>query len=602
MRKNMKSIYCYMLAGLMLATSSCSNWLSEDDAPVMSYDYYETEEGVNAAITAAYGFLRWGVGGERFDVLTELGTDLFTEGEDGSNRESFNKYATQLNPDVSILYEMWENHYKGISDANIAMQKIMESPDLQENVKLQGYAEMQFIRAYLYFDLVQQFGRIPLVTEGSFEIRTDFKRAPVADIYNLIISDLRNAVENLPKEASNKGRATCYSAAHLLAKVYLTRGSAVKDQRGQKETDMDSTLFYAEKVINSGMYKLQENFSDLWDINNQGNSEVVFAVQFTTEPMFNGDGNRQHLYWLSWYEDQPGMLRDIENGRPYRRHVGTKKTMEELFDRLHDSRFYKSFKWVYYANNESTLPKWEQLSYDGSVYFTPDPSKGQNPGELKFSLGDTAIYYTMEKAGFDANSNEMRKFRANYTYSYFPREMHSIRYFPSLVKYLDPSRPSVSEEKGAREWVRMRLGETYLLAAEAAGRMGDFAKAAEYINVVRKRAAWADGEQKDQQIWLFEGGANDTKSTYDALKVTSVDLQGDFVRFMLDERGRELLGETNRWEDLVRCEVLYDWVKEFNPDAIYIKPYHKLRPIPQKHIDRLNPVGELSEEQNEGYY
>ena len=50
----MKSVYCYMLAGLMLSASSCSSWLSEDDAPVMSYDYYETEAGVNAAITAAY--------------------------------------------------------------------------------------------------------------------------------------------------------------------------------------------------------------------------------------------------------------------------------------------------------------------------------------------------------------------------------------------------------------------------------------------------------------------------------------------------------------------------------------------------------------------
>ena len=100
----MKSVYCYMLAGLMLSASSCSSWLSEDDAPVMSYDYYETEAGVNAAITAAYGFLRWGVGGERFDVLTELGTDLFTEGEDGSNRESYNKYATQLNPGSSAEF------------------------------------------------------------------------------------------------------------------------------------------------------------------------------------------------------------------------------------------------------------------------------------------------------------------------------------------------------------------------------------------------------------------------------------------------------------------------------------------------------------------
>ena len=148
----------------------------------------------------------------------------------------------------------------------------------------------------------------------------------------------------------------------------------------------------------------------------------------------------------------------------------------------------------------------------------------------------------------------------------------------------------------------MRLGETYLLAAEAAGRKGNFKKAAEYINVIRKRAAWADGEVKDQQIWLFEGGENNTLSTYEDLKVSESDLKQDFISFILDERGRELLGEISRWEDLVRCEVLYEWVKKYNPDAINIKPYHKLRPIPQKHIDRLNPVGDIKEEQNEGYY
>ena len=55
--------------------------------------------------------------------------------------------------------------------------------------------------------------------------------------------------------------------------------------------------------------------------------------------------------------------------------------MDDLFDRQHDSRFYKSFKWVYYANNSAKLPKWEQLSYDGTVYFTPDPAKGQIDGQ-----------------------------------------------------------------------------------------------------------------------------------------------------------------------------------------------------------------------------
>ena len=66
--------------------------------------------------------------------------------------------------------------------------------------------------------------------------------------------------------------------------------------------------------------------------------------------------------------------------------------------------------------------------------------------------------------------------------------------------------------------------------------------------------------------------------------------------------GGHLLGETCRWEDLVRTEKFYEWVKTFNPDATGLKEFHKLRPIPQTHIDRLSPAGVITEEQNEGYY
>lgn len=598
----MKAIYICLISSFIFAGSGCSSWLEEDDAPTLSYDFYETEEGVDAAITAAYSYLRWGAGGGQ-QTLSEAGTDLFFDGEDFTPREEFMKYGASLNSNVDQLYQMWENHYKGISDTNIAMEKLESSSTIPEAKKTTGYAEMQFIRSLLYFDLVQQFGAIPLITKGSLEIRTDFKRSPVADVYNQIISDLRNSVEKLPQTTTNKGRATCYAAAHLLSKVYLTRGSAVADQRGQKVTDIDSALYYSEKVINDQKYNLLNNFADLWDIKNQGNQEVIFAVQFTNNLIFNGEGNKFHLYFLSWYEDQPGMVRDIENGRPYRWFTASDKTMQQLYDRKHDSRFYKSFKWAYYANKASSLPKWSDLTYNGTTYFTPDPAKGQVNGQLKFNLGDTAIYYSMKKVSLDPNSLEMKKMRANYTYSFFPMEMHSNRYFPSLLKYIDSERASVAEQKGTREWVRMRLGETYLIAAEAAGRLNNFAKAAAYMNVVRKRAAWADGETKMAQYWQVEGGEqNDTQSSYNHIKVTENDLKGNFVEFMLDERGRELLGEMMRWEDLVRCEKLLDMVKRYNPAAIYIKPHHKLRPIPQKHIDRLKPQGDIKEEQNEGYY
>ena len=603
----MKKINSFLLIfGLLFGATACTNWLSEDGAPKMTYDYYGTEQGVDAAVAAAYSFLRWGCGNERYDVLTELGTDLFTAGSDGKNKTSFNAYGTQLNPEDNILSGLWENHYKGISDANIAMDQILQS-DMSESKKLTSLGEMLFIRSFLYFELVQQFGKVPLVTEGSFEIRTDFKRAAIADIYKQIITDLRTAVEYLPEKVddSQKGKATSYAASHLLAEVYLTRGSAVTDVRGQKATDMDSVLYFAENVIKNSPYRLQKNFADLWNIDNMGNSEVIFAVQFTSNPIFNDDGNTFHLYWLPVYDDEDGMERDIFYGRPYKRYRPTDKVLFKLYDRKNDSRFYKSFRWAYMSNYAKTIPVWKELEDKGEIYFTPDPQKGQIAGKKKFEVGDTAIYYTIEKTGFKKNSIEMKKLRADKSYTYYPYEVHDSKHYPTLIKHLAPNRPSVAEKASSREWVRMRLGETYLIAAEAAGRKGDFDSAAKYINVIRERAAWADGETKTAQYWEIEGGApDDINSTYDNIKVTATELStGDFVSFILDERGRELLGEICRWEDLVRTEKFYEWVKKYNSDAeAAIKTYHKLRPIPQTHIDRLDPVGPVEEEQNEGYY
>jgi len=603
----MKKINSFLLIfGLLFGATACTNWLSEDGAPKMTYDYYGTEQGVDAAVAAAYSFLRWGCGNERYDVLTELGTDLFTAGSDGKNKTSFNAYGTQLNPEDNILSGLWENHYKGISDANIAMDQIRQS-DMSESKKLTSFGEMLFIRSFLYFELVQQFGKVPLVTEGSFEIRTDFKRAAIADIYKQIITDLRTAVEYLPEKVddSQKGKATSYAASHLLAKVYLTRGSAVTDVRGQKATDMDSVLYFAENVIKNSPYRLQKNFADLWNIDNMGNSEVIFAVQFTSNPIFNDDGNTFHLYWLPVYDDEDGMERDIFYGRPYKRYRPTDKVLFKLYDRKNDSRFYKSFRWAYMSNYAKTIPVWKELEDKGEIYFTPDPQKGQIAGKKKFEVGDTAIYYTIEKTGLEKNSIEMKKLRADKSYTYYPYEVHDSKHYPTLIKHLAPNRPSVAERASSREWVRMRLGETYLIAAEAAGRKGDFDLAAKYINVIRERAAWADGETKTAQYWEIEGGtSDDVNSTYDNIKVTAAELStGDFVSFILDERGRELLGEICRWEDLVRTEKFYEWVKKYNSDAeAAIKPYHKLRPIPQTHIDRLDPVGPVEDEQNEGYY
>lgn len=569
-RKYITNAILYCITGMIsvCGMSSCDSFLEEKDLPRLTPDYYGTVAGVESAATATYSFMRWGAGNERYNVLTEYGTDLFTQAEDpGPYAPAFNNYETQLNPDAAVLYELWQNHYKAISTANLVVQEVEASSSMSEVQKEKALAEMYFLRAYFYFELVQQFGSIPLVLDVSFEVRTSFKRASIAEIYDQIITDLEYAVQYLPEKPAKTGKAARYAAAHLLAKVFLTRGSAVTDQRGQQPTDMDNALKYANMVIESGQYALVDDYAKLWDIHNQGNKEIIFAVQFTYDPVYRGDGNSFHLYWGSWYEDKPGLLRDLENGRPYRRHRQTEKVMFELFDRKNDSRFYKSFKWVYYANKEVN----------------------------GLAVGDTAIYYSLQPTTY------------NYPYTYIAWNRDDVaqnnRYYPPLVKFFDPLRLSVNDMQGGREWVRMRLAETYLIAAEASGRKGDYQTAAGYINVLRKRAAWQEGETKMSQYWREEGGQmGNTHSTYPEIEVTVATIQPDFINFILNERGRELLGETNRWEDLVRCEKLGEYAKKWNPEASGVRPYHKLRPIPQKHIDRLNPKGSDEEEQNQGYY
>jgi starch-binding outer membrane protein, SusD/RagB family len=226
-------------------------------------------------------------------------------------------------------------------------------------------------------------------------------------------------------------------------------------------------------------------------------------------------------------------------------------------------------------------------------------------GKPKFKVGDTAIWVTMERLSPRIKKDSLY---ASTSYYYIPRDRQTNAEFPQNYKFYDNKRPAASEENGTRDWYTFRLGETYLIAAEAYGRKGNFTKAAERLNVVRKRAAYKDDELKPREYWQTDGGnfADRLKSTESNMALTAADLSKltglDFVDFMLDERGRELHGECLRWWDLVRAERLYDRVKKYNPEATNIQQYHKLRPIPQNHIDRLSPKGALNEEQNEGYF
>ncbi|MEY3956138.1 MAG: hypothetical protein RLZ73_592 [Bacteroidota bacterium] len=555
----MKSLYIKnslkslgIASAIMLGTSSCSDLLKETVVSSISNDYIATTPGFVAATNAAYSPLRAFYGSERGLSMSEYGTDIYSAGADGSFK-GFHFYDSQLTSSVSILAELWDQTYKGINTINAVIDRAPKVTGISDAVKATRVAEMKYLRAHYYFILVQQFGPLDLRLKETTGPTKAATRSSEQAVYKQIETDLKEAVAVLPavKAAGDYGRATKPAAENLLAKVYLTRASS----KFAEATDYANAATLCNSVIKNYGFSLLPDFASVFDQANQVNNEVIFSVQFTSDPLTNGvadnQGNKLHLYFIFQYDTQSGMQRDVINGRPFKRLKPTSYLLNTVFsDRINDTRYKKTFKDTFYSNKPGT----SNTSFDGSK-----PT-------VTFKAGDTAIYIP----GFEMSLAE----RASKKYQVLVPSMYNYALFPPLTKFLDPLRPDMTYEFGSRDYIVHRLADTYLMLAEAQFKLGKQAEAVEAINMVRVRAA--------------------AKGKEEAMKVTSVDMN-----LIMEERARELAGEQTRWMDLKRWNNLIERVKLYNVDgAVGVRDIHYVRPIPQKQVD-LSENGGFP--QNSGY-
>ena len=544
------------LAALLLGGVAGCVDLTEAPVTQITSAYYSTPIGFDLAVNASYQPMRNWLPLERGATMTVFGTDEYTKGADGSYK-FFNDYTAQLNGDVDFIRDTWFDFYKGINTANTVIAAA-PTAEVSDAVKTVRVGEAKFLRALYYFWLVRTYGDIPLYTEPITDVRTETNREPVAKVYDLIISDLLAAEAALPAQAAQIGRADKPAAQHLLGEVYLTRAGA-PGAGDATSADIDAAIVKLTAVANNSRFSLVPRYRDLWRIDNEVNPEVVFSIQFTADPLTTGSGNKLHLYWTPAYDLEPGMLRDIANDRPFRRWRQTKWLLA-LWDRTKDSRYEDMHKVVWISNNPNNIPK-------------------DAAGKPKFTVGDTAFYMP----GLPTIPAAMR---AATRYKLYGEDEYTDAMFPNLNKYLDPTRTSTNQEEGQRDHPIFRLANTYLMLAEALIRDGKVTEGLVYINKVRTRAAKPG----------FEA----------AMQVTAADLATSSsgsapIEWILDERARELTGETTRWFDLKRTGRLVgalSRVKKWNPQAApNIQDFHALRPLPN--VEVLNSTGSM--QQNPGY-
>jgi len=551
----MKNSLIKILLIACLVCPACNKMLDEDIRSQVVGDYLNTPTGWQSGVNGVYATLKNvfcaiednGI----IPQITVFGTDTYTNGFDGGFK-MMNFYNSDLNPRTNVIYSNWRNLYVAINACNTVIDKADLVPGLSDDVKNTRLGEVRFIRAEYYYLLVELWGPVPLSLKETTTIETEATRAPVKDIFAAIIEDLNFAIQHLPAVAANYGRVTKPAAEQLLANVYLAKATS----EAKEADDYSKAADLAIDVINNYGFKLLDDFGKVFEQGSgEKNPEVIWAIQNNKDIISNGPGNTMHLYFLMKYDDLPGMQRDIANGRPYARFKPTDFVLNDLFDRQLDSRYRESFKRVFYCNKPGTYTI--------------------NGHSVNLKAGDTAVYL----ADREYTPEEL----SHIDYNVWPPSKQNERVFPTLTKFLDPQRVGVNDQPGSRDLLFFRLSETYLTAAEALLMSGRPDEAADYINVVRRRAANPGATPEE------------TEANRTAMEVSPAQLDIDFI---LDERARELLGEGVRWIDLVRTGKLIERVKKYNPvSAANIQPFHVLRPIPQIQIDRTSGTFE----QNPGY-
>ncbi|MEM6842645.1 MAG: RagB/SusD family nutrient uptake outer membrane protein [Bacteroidota bacterium] len=537
---------------------SCEDYLEEElVSDVSAGSYYTTVQGFEDAVRATYSWMKPFYGVERGFTMTVFGTDVHTNGADGGHKP-INFYDTELNAEQNMMRDTWRDFYRGINQANAVINRAEGIEGLDEEVKNQRFAEVRFLRALYYFNLVRFFGDLHLTLEETEGVEIEARRDPASEVYaQAIIPDLEFAVNTLPATQNDQGRATKPAAEFLLAKALLTRSY----QPFGDGNDLARAEALLTSVIDNYGFQLADNYLDLWGLDTlavpvnigsaEDNPEIIFAVQNSKQQVDEGldnQGHRGHLYFLMEYDKLPGMTRDTENGRPWKRFRPTEYQLS-LWNRTIDRRYDETYKHVWFSNSEGNIPTDEA-------------------GNRLYELGDTAVFIPgpMEADRWDGAAKQSVPYVVITPEPQFDGDnrFYNEIWYPTLTKFIDNTRPNRQHTQGQRDFYLMRLGEAYLLRAEARIQQGNAGGAAEDINVIRRRAAW-DGMEAEMEITPAE-------ATLD---------------FLLEERAREMDGEGHRWFTLTRTGTLVERVRAHNPQgAPNIQDYHILRPIPQEQIDR----------------
>ncbi|MBS2099708.1 RagB/SusD family nutrient uptake outer membrane protein [Carboxylicivirga linearis] len=294
-------IYILLLVVFSLGATSCEDFLEVQPNDLITQEnFYQTEDDFKAATAALYNVV-W------FDF-----NDKFYYGlGDGRSYNLYAPYSDYIYPFSDLtetgltgpLVSAWQSFYNVIQQSNKVIIGITGS-SVDEELKAQYIAEARFMRGTAYWYLASLWGNV-IICENPDELVSNpvVNTNSLDDVYEFVMRDMEYAAKYLPSSSGQAGRLTSYSAYGMLSRIYLSyAGYSDNPNSGTRDVDyLELAKKAAMKVIEEGPYELMEDYADLFTIENNNNSESMFALQWVP----NGDygyNNTQQAYFAAGSE------------------------------------------------------------------------------------------------------------------------------------------------------------------------------------------------------------------------------------------------------------------------------------------------------------
>lgn len=425
-----------LIVALAIAALSLTSCIGLDTAPYdRETDMTFWKDDSLSALKAVNGCYQY-LGSMDEQLWSEAMTDNAYTKQPSAYTQSIGNgsYSTADN----YVKSVWDSKYAGIHACNEVLDNIDQTPHLSTELKNRIMGEAKVIRAYLYYELYTKFGNVPYFTNViSISESQSLSRTPKEEVVNNVISELEEVINGnyLPETygSANKGRITKWAAVAIEAKVYLF------------ESNWEKVRELTSEIMQSGRFELFPSYAGLFQIANEGNSEVILDIQY--EPT-----SREHQMMYSFLPPSMGGYSQLS-------------PLQELVDSY-------------------IMLNGKGISEQGSGYDASKPYENRDP-RLAATVMYTGNSYEMADGSTRTIDCQPGSSPDGYNYSsdctatgYYVKKYWDNTYRSNLYSGLNP--------------ILIRYGDILLMYAEAQAELGQFSKTVwdQTIRPIRLRAGF----------------------------------------------------------------------------------------------------------------